>query len=53
MTMLFCQVEELQEREVIREVAETRKLPQVKALYPFKGNGIETKKGEVSQGDSN
>ena len=26
---------------------EERKVPQVKTLYPYKGHGIEVKKGEV------
>uniref|UniRef100_A0A2R5L953 Putative spectrin beta chain non-erythrocytic 5 isoform x6 n=1 Tax=Ornithodoros turicata TaxID=34597 RepID=A0A2R5L953_9ACAR len=40
-------VEELVEKEVLKEVTEERKVPQVRALYPFSGQGIEMQRGEV------
>ena len=42
------EVEEVREREVIQDVVETRKIPQVKAMYPYKGQGMKVEKGEVS-----
>ncbi|KAK3093776.1 hypothetical protein FSP39_020076, partial [Pinctada imbricata] len=42
------EVEEIREREVIQDVVETRKIPQVKAMYPYKGQGMKVEKGEVS-----
>lgn len=35
------------ERTEIQKVIEDRKVPQVKALYPYTGHGIEVKKGET------
>lgn len=42
------EVEEIVEREVLQDVMETRKIPQVKALYAYKGQGMSVDKGEVS-----
>lgn len=39
--------EEIVEREVIKEVIEERKYPQVKALYNYKGEEMQIAKGEV------
>ncbi|KAJ8309236.1 hypothetical protein KUTeg_014110 [Tegillarca granosa] len=41
------EVEEVREREVIQDVIETRKIPQVKAMYAYKGQGMKADKGEV------
>ena len=35
------------ERTEIQRVIEERRVPQVRTLYPYKGHGIEVKKGEV------
>merc|ERR1719481_626901 len=35
------------ERTEIKKVIEERKVPQVKTLYPYKGHGMEVKKGEI------
>lgn len=40
--------EELQPKEVEREVTVEVKVPQVKTLYPYKGQGMGFEKGEVS-----
>ncbi len=40
--------EELQPKEVEREVVVEVKVPQVKTLYPYKGQGMGFEKGEVS-----
>lgn len=42
------EVEEIREREVMQDVVETRKIPQVKAMYTYKGQGMKVEKGEVS-----
>ena len=42
------EVEEVVEREVIKEVMEERRVPQVRALYPYKGQDMKVNKGEVS-----
>lgn len=42
------EVEELVEREILQDVIETRKIPQVKAMYAYKGQGFSVDKGEVS-----
>lgn len=42
------EVEEMREREVMQDVVETRKIPQVKAMYTYKGQGMKVEKGEVS-----
>ena len=42
------EVEEVVEREVFQDVVETRKIPQVKAMYAYKGQGMKVEKGEVS-----
>lgn len=36
-----------QEREVIKEEQVERRIPQVKSMYPYKGQGMEIAKGEV------
>ena len=41
------EVEEVREREVIQEVVETRQIPQVRASYAYKGQGMTIDKGEV------
>ncbi|XP_012946429.2 spectrin alpha chain, non-erythrocytic 1 [Aplysia californica] len=41
------EVEEVVEREMLQDVVETRKIPQVKAMYPYKGQGMKVDKGEV------
>nr|XP_022333961.1 spectrin alpha chain, non-erythrocytic 1-like isoform X4 [Crassostrea virginica] len=41
------EVEEVREREVMQDVVETRKIPQVKAMYLYKGQGMKIEKGEV------
>lgn len=40
-------VEEVVQREMLKEVTEEKKVPQVRALYPFSGQGIEIQRGEV------
>ena len=42
------QVEEIQEKEVIQEQMVERKVPQVKCMYAYQGQGIKVAKGEVS-----
>ena len=42
------QVEELRQKEVMKEEIVERKIPQVKSMYPFSGQGIELGKGEVN-----
>jgi spectrin beta len=42
------EVEEVVEKEVMQDVMETRKIPQVKASYAYKGQGMKVDKGEVS-----
>merc|ERR1712032_1752700 len=34
-------------REMLQDVVETRKIPQVKAAYPYKGQGMTVTRGEV------
>ncbi|XP_052769142.1 spectrin beta chain, non-erythrocytic 2-like isoform X1 [Mya arenaria] len=41
------EVEEVREVEVMQEVVETRKIPQVHAMYNYRGQGINIDKGEV------
>ena len=41
------EVEELVEREVMKDFMEERRIPQVKALYTYKGQGMKVEKGEV------
>lgn len=41
-------VEEIHEQEVVKEEVVERTLPQVRASYAYKGNGMEMDKGEVS-----
>ncbi|KAK7507019.1 hypothetical protein BaRGS_00001870, partial [Batillaria attramentaria] len=40
------EVEEVVEKEVMQDVVETRKIPQVKAMYAYKGQGMKVDKGE-------
>lgn len=42
------EVEEIVEKEILQDITETRKIPQVKAMYAYKGQGIVVDKGEVS-----
>ena len=37
------------EKEVIKDVVQEVKVPQVKALHPFTGQGLKMAKGEVSR----
>ena len=46
------EVEETVEKEVMQDVVQEVKVPQVKALYPYKGQGLVMSKGEVRNGDS-
>ncbi|KAL8620004.1 hypothetical protein ACOMHN_015286 [Nucella lapillus] len=41
------EVEEIVEKEVLQDVVETRKIPQVKAMYAYKGQGMKIDKAEV------
>ncbi|XP_067682927.1 spectrin beta chain, non-erythrocytic 5-like isoform X3 [Haliotis asinina] len=41
------EVEEVRQKEVLQDVVETRKIPQVKAMYGYKGQGLKVDKGEV------
>ncbi|XP_041352702.1 spectrin beta chain, non-erythrocytic 5-like isoform X2 [Gigantopelta aegis] len=41
------EVEEIRQREVPQDVVETRKIPQVKAMYSYKGQDLKVSKGEV------
>ncbi|XP_048733527.1 spectrin alpha chain, non-erythrocytic 1-like isoform X2 [Ostrea edulis] len=41
------EAEEVREREVMQDVVETRKIPQVKAMYAYKGQGMKIEKGEI------
>ncbi|XP_076441755.1 spectrin beta chain, non-erythrocytic 5-like [Babylonia areolata] len=41
------EVEEVVEKDVLQDVVETRKIPQVKAMYAYKGQGMKVDKGEV------
>ena len=43
------EVEEIVEKEVIKDVVQEIKVPQVKALYPFTGQGLKMAKGEVGR----
>ncbi|XP_035225862.1 spectrin beta chain, non-erythrocytic 1-like isoform X1 [Stegodyphus dumicola] len=40
-------VEEIYEKEIVKEVVEDRKIPQVRAMYKFSGQDLEIDKGEV------
>ena len=37
------------EKEVIKDVVQEIRVPQVKALYPFAGQGLKMAKGEVGK----
>ncbi|PVD25646.1 hypothetical protein C0Q70_13305 [Pomacea canaliculata] len=41
------EVEEVVEREILQDVVESRQIPQVKAQYAYKGQGMKVDKGEV------
>ena len=41
------EVEEIVEKEVMKDVVQEIKVPQVKALHPFTGQGLKMAKGEV------
>lgn len=41
--------EEMQEKEVEREIVTEVTMPRVKSLYRYKGQGMGFEKGEVSQ----
>lgn len=41
------EVEEVREQEVMKEEVVERRVPQVKANFVYKGNGMEMEKGEV------
>ena len=41
------EVEEIVEKEVVKDVVHEIKVPQVKALHPFSGQGLKMAKGEV------
>ena len=46
--MYLClQVEETVQKDSFVEDVVEKKLPQVKAMYPYKGQGLEVNKGEV------
>ena len=38
---------QIQEKEVLQDYVETRKIPQVKAAYTYRGQGMTIEKGEV------
>lgn len=40
-------VDEVVEKEVLRDVVDERKIPQVRTLYPFSGHGMEIQRGET------
>jgi hypothetical protein len=42
------EVEEVHEQEVVKEEVVERTVPQVRASFAYKGNGMEMEKGEVS-----
>jgi len=41
------EVEEMQEQDVMKEEVVERSIPQIKALFPYQGNGMVAEKGEV------
>lgn len=41
-------VEEIYEKEIVKEIVEDRKIPQVRVMYKFAGQDFEVDKGEVS-----
>ena len=49
----MLQVEELQERDEVREETVERRIPQVKAMYPYSGQGMEMEKSEVRSANHN
>ena len=46
-TPIEVEVVELVEREVMKDEVVEKRVPQVKALYPYKGQGLQIDKGEV------
>jgi len=42
------EVEEIREQETTKEEIVERKIPRLRALYPYSGNGMEMQKGEVT-----
>jgi hypothetical protein len=38
---------QIHEKEVLQDYVETRKIPQVKAAYTYRGQGMTIEKGEV------
>jgi len=41
------EVEEIEEQETTKDEVVERKIPRLRAMYPYKGNGMEMQKGEV------
>lgn len=41
------EVEEIREQEVMKEEVVEKRVPQIKASFAYKGNGMEMDKGEV------
>jgi len=41
------EVEEIQEQETTKDELVERKIPRLRAMYAYKGNGMEMQKGEV------
>ena len=41
------EVEEVQEQETTKEETVKKSIPRLRALYAYKGNGMEMQKGEV------
>ena len=41
------EVEEIEEQETTKEEIVKKEIPRLRALYPYKGNGMEMQKGEV------
>jgi len=41
------EVEEVEEQETVKDEIVERKIPRLRALYAYKGNGMEMQKGEV------
>jgi len=41
------EVEEIEEQETTKDEVVERKIPQLRAMYPYNGNGMEIQKGEV------
>jgi len=41
------EVEEIEEQETSKEEVVEKSIPRIRAMYPYKGNGMEMQKGEV------